>query len=439
MSEPILIFDHVYKKFSRGEHHNTLRDFIADNVRKMLPWAKKPVNPLALKDREFWAVKDVSFKVNRGEALGIIGPNGSGKSTILKMLSGIIRPEQGTYSVKGRLSALIEVGAGFHPDLTGRENVFLNCSILGMTRKETAKKFNHIVEFAGVEEFIDTPLKYYSSGMAVRLGFATSAFIEPEVLLVDEVLSVGDTEFRNRCANRMEKMMRDGVTMILVSHNLNEVRTLCQRTLMLFKGNVLMEGPTQRVLEKYHDTIAQSIKEQQEKDEAAAAAAAVGNGAAAPAKKAPAPMSITKIELLDPEGLPAETFYTGSSMTVRVHYHARRRIEQPRVLVEMVWAAEDWTAATFGNDYDSVEFGAVEGDGYFDLNIEQILLEPNVYNLNIKIGDKTALYDIVPRTRFLVSEQIPIPGVFGLPHHWKTGRSEHAPAPRSESLEAVKV
>src|SRR5688572_19564697 len=318
MSEPILVFDHVYKKFSRGEHHNTLRDFIADSVRKMLPWAEKPVNPLALKDREFWAVKDVSFKVNRGEALGIIGPNGSGKSTILKMLSGIIRPDQGTYSVKGRLSALIEVGAGFHPDLTGRENVFLNCSILGMSRKETAKRFNQIVEFAGVEEFIDTPLKHYSSGMAVRLGFATSAFIEPEVLLVDEVLSVGDTEFRNRCANRMEKMMRDGVTMILVSHNLNEVRTLCQRTLMLFKGNVLMEGPTQRVLEKYHDTIAKTIKEQQERDEATNAASANGDGtaAAAAAKKQAAAMSITKIELLDPEGLPAETFYTGSNMTV---------------------------------------------------------------------------------------------------------------------------
>jgi lipopolysaccharide transport system ATP-binding protein len=436
MSEPIVIFDHVYKKFRRGEQHNTLRDFIADSVRKALPWGKKRVNPLALKTGQFWAVNDVSFKVNRGEALGIIGPNGSGKSTILKLLSGIITPDQGLYSVKGRLSALIEVGAGFHPDLTGRENVFLNCSILGMSRKETAKRFNQIVEFAGVEEFIDTPLKYYSSGMAVRLGFATSAFIEPEVLLVDEVLSVGDTEFRNRCANRMEKMMKNGVTMILVSHNLNEVRTLCQRTLMLFKGTVLMEGPTQRVLEKYHDTISKTIKDQQEKDEASVDAG--GNGAAA-AKKQAGAMSIKKIELLDPEGLPAETFYTGSNMTVRIHYHARKRVENPRVLVEMVWAAEDWTAATFGNYYDSVEFGAVEGDGYIDLKIEQILLEPNVYNLNIKIGDETALYDIVPRTRFLVSEQLPIPGVFGLPHHWSSGKTEPTQLARAESLEAVKV
>ena len=432
MSEPIVIFDQVYKKFARGDQHTTLRDFIADGVRKMLPWGPKRADPLALRQREFWAVKDVSFKVNRGEALGIIGPNGSGKSTILKLLSGIITPEQGTYSVKGRLSALIEVGAGFHPDLTGRENVFLNCAILGMSRKETAKRFNQIVEFAGVEEFIDTPLKHYSSGMAVRLGFATSAFIEPEVLLVDEVLSVGDTEFRNRCANRMEKMMKDGVTMILVSHNLNEVRTLCERTLMLFKGSVLMEGPSQRVLEKYHDTISRTIKEQQERDDAAA-----GNGSAQP--KQAGPVQITQVELLDAEGLPSESFSTGSSMSVRVHYHARKRIARPRVQIEMVWAAEDWTAATFGNNYDAIEFDAMEGSGYVDLNIEQILLEPNVYSLCIKIGDETAFHDMIPRTRFLVTEAIPIPGVFGLPHHWSSGRTDGAPRAAAESLEAVKV
>ena len=253
MTEPVIIFDHIYKKFARGEQHTTLRDLIPALISNW--WKKKQIDEQALKGEEFWAVNDVSFSVPRGEALGIIGPNGSGKSTILKLLSGILRPDRGTYSVKGRLSALIEVGAGFHPDLTGRENVYLNGSILGMTRKEINAKFNQIVEFAGVEEFIDTPVKRYSSGMAVRLGFAVSAFIEPDVLLVDEVLAVGDTEFRNRCANRMEKMRHAGVTMILVSHNLNEVRNLCERTVMLFKGQVLMEGPSQKVLEKYHQTM----------------------------------------------------------------------------------------------------------------------------------------------------------------------------------------
>src|SRR5947207_1633356 len=246
MNEPVIIFDHIFKKFARGEQHTTLRDLIPALISQW--WKKKQLDEQALKDQEFWAVNDVSFTVPRGEALGIIGPNGSGKSTILKLLSGILRADRGTYSVKGRLSALIEVGAGFHPDLTGRENVYLNGSILGMTRKEISAKFNQIVEFAGVEEFIDTPVKRYSSGMAVRLGFAISAFIEPDVLLVDEVLAVGDTEFRTRCSNRMDKMRRDGVTMILVSHNLAEVRNICDRTLMLWKGEKVVEGPTAKVV-----------------------------------------------------------------------------------------------------------------------------------------------------------------------------------------------
>src|SRR3954470_13520798 len=304
MSEPVIIFDHVFKKFARGEQHTTLRDLIPALISSW--WNKKKIDEQALKGEEFWAVNDVSFSVPRGEALGIIGPNGSGKSTILKLLSGILRPDRGTYSVKGRLSALIEVGAGFHPDLTGRENVYLNGSILGMTRKEISSKFNKIVEFAGVEEFIDTPVKRYSSGMAVRLGFAVSAFIEPDVLLVDEVLAVGDTEFRNRCADRMEKMRRDGVTMVLVSHNLNEVRNLCERTLMLFKGQVLMEGPSQKVLEKYHQTVGEKIQAEQARE------------AAVEVRTKATTVEITGAEVLDESGIPQETFQTGASLTLRV-------------------------------------------------------------------------------------------------------------------------
>src|SRR5688500_962585 len=183
MSERVLQFDHVSKKFSRSEQHTTLRDFLAASFAKICGRGTA-CDEAALKKDEFWAVNDVSFELKKGEALGIIGPNGSGKSTTLKLLSGILRPDRGKYSIKGRLSALIEVGAGFDPDLTGRENVYLNGCILGMTRKEITAQFNRIVEFAGVEEFIDTPVKRYSSGMAVRLGFAVSAFIEPDVLLV---------------------------------------------------------------------------------------------------------------------------------------------------------------------------------------------------------------------------------------------------------------
>src|SRR6267378_6132453 len=194
MNEPVIIFDHIYKKFARGEQHTTLRDLIPALISSW--WNKKKIDEQALKGEEFWAVNDVSFSVPRGEALGIIGPNGSGKSTILKLLSGILRPDRGTYSVKGRLSALIEVGAGFHPDLTGRENIYLNGTILGMTRAEIKQRFDAIVAFSGVEEFLDTPVKRYSSGMYARLGFSVAAHVEPDVLIVDEVLSVGDYLFQ---------------------------------------------------------------------------------------------------------------------------------------------------------------------------------------------------------------------------------------------------
>ena len=407
MSDPVIRFDHVYKKFARGEQQTTLRDYLTERVARLL--GRKKADPLALKQEEFWAVKDLSFEVNKGEALGIIGPNGSGKSTALKLLSGIIRPDQGTYNVKGRVSALIEVGAGFHPDLTGRENVYLNGCILGMTRKEINAKFNKIVEFAGVEEFIDTPVKRYSSGMAVRLGFAVSAFIEPDVLLVDEVLAVGDTEFRNRCLNRMEQMRRNGVTMILVSHNLAEVRNLCEKTVLMFKGQKAMEGPTQKVIEKYHQVMGERIAVEQDRE-------VENNPVVKPKDLA---VELSRVELLDKDGLPAETFCTGDPMTVRVHFNARQRIERPRVDIELVWSAEDWEAVIFGTKLDDVELEPLEGQGWIDLKIDSLLGEPSVYHFNVSVGDETTrAYDSVLRKRFMLTEGIPIPGIFGLTHSW---------------------
>jgi ABC-type polysaccharide/polyol phosphate transport system ATPase subunit len=362
-----------------------------------------------LKEQEFWAVSDVSFKLGKGESMGIIGPNGSGKSTTLKLLSGILRPERGNYHVRGRLSALIEVGAGFHPDLTGRENVYLNGSIMGMTRKEVAAKFNDIVEFADVEEFIDTPVKRYSSGMAVRLGFAVSAFVEPDVMLVDEVLAVGDTEFRNRCMNHMNRMLRNGVTMILVSHNLNEVRNLCQNTLMLYKGQSLMQGPSQKVIEKYHHIVGERIKADQEKL------------AAADLKNKPATaVAMTHCELFDAAGELCEVFGSGDAMTVRMHYKANQRLEQPQLAADLVWASDDYLAASCSTPLEKVKLQPLAGVGYIDLKIESLLMEPNVYAWNIKLIDGATgqLVDTMPKTRFVLNEQVPVPGVFGLVHEW---------------------
>jgi ABC-type polysaccharide/polyol phosphate transport system ATPase subunit len=242
-----LEFDGVWKKFRKGERYDCLRDLIPETVKSIFSGNNRD----ELKDQEFWALRDVSFQIKPGEAVGVIGPNGSGKSTTLKLLSGILKPTKGNVKVNGRLSALIEVAAGFHPDLTGRENIFLNGAILGMRKAEIDRKFDEIVNFSGLEEFIDTPVKRYSSGMYARLGFSVAAHVDPEILLVDEVLSVGDMSFQQRCMEKMQEKINADVAVIFVSHNLAAVATLCNRVLFLDKGNVLVDGSPGEALEAY--------------------------------------------------------------------------------------------------------------------------------------------------------------------------------------------
>jgi len=230
MSQPAVVFDHVWKKFRRGERHDSLRDAITAYVKR--PFERR-AQPDELAEQEFWALKDVSFEVQPGEALGIIGPNGAGKSTALKLLTKILRPTMGSCNIRGRVGALIEVAAGFHPDLTGRENVFLQGAILGMSRQEVAAKLDQIVEFSEIRDFIDTPVKRYSSGMNARLGFSVAAHVDPAVLVIDEVLAVGDQLFQQKCLNRLEDFKRSGATIVFVSHNMQAVMTLCDRALLL--------------------------------------------------------------------------------------------------------------------------------------------------------------------------------------------------------------
>jgi len=247
VSEIALSFDRVSKKFRRGELHDSLRDLVPALVRRV--W-RRPA-PERLGAQEFWALDEVSFDVPRGEAFGIIGRNGAGKSTALKLLSGIMNPTRGRLTVRGRLSALIEVGAGFHPDLTGRENIFLNGAILGMSRSEIARKFDEIVAFSGLEAFLDTPVKRYSSGMFARLGFSVAAHLEPDVLVIDEVLSVGDTLFQKKGVDKMHEIATSGATVVFVSHNLKAVADLCDRCLLLEQGRVATIGPTSDVIHEY--------------------------------------------------------------------------------------------------------------------------------------------------------------------------------------------
>src|SRR5712672_1898964 len=222
-------------------------------------FVRSPLSALrGAKMETFWALKDVSLEVKEGEVLGLIGRNGAGKTTLLKILSRITRPTTGWAEIHGRVGSLLEVGTGFHPELTGRENTFLSGAILGMSKREIASKFDEIVAFAELEKFIDTPVKHYSSGMYVRLAFAVAAHLEPEILLVDEVLSVGDFHFRTKCLGKMGDVARTGRTIILVSHQLNQIRRLCQRVVWLDGGTVRETGPTAEVIGAYEREMSSS-------------------------------------------------------------------------------------------------------------------------------------------------------------------------------------
>lgn len=234
-----------------------LRDVIAGAFKSPFRFLKnKAIGTSSNKKtrEDFWALKDVNFNVQKGEVVGIIGSNGAGKSTLLKILSQITPPTTGEIRINGRVGSLLEVGTGFHPELSGRENIMLNGAILGMTYKEVARKFDQIVEFSGVEKFLDTPVKYYSSGMYVRLAFSVAAHMEPDILIVDEVLAVGDAEFQKKCLGKMDEITKEeGRTILFVSHNMSAIRQLCKKTILMKNGQVNMFGETSEVIEKYMD------------------------------------------------------------------------------------------------------------------------------------------------------------------------------------------
>jgi len=247
MAEPIIAFDDVWKKFRRGEHHDSLRDLIPSLAKRLT--SRKREQPLDAD--EFWVLRNVSFEVKPGKAMGIIGPNGAGKSTALKVLTRILKPTRGQIRVRGRVGALIELAAGFHPDLTGRENIFLQGAIMGMRRDAIRRRFDEIVDFAGIPDFIDTPVKRYSSGMNARLGSAIAAHLDPEVLLIDEVLAVGDFNFQQKCFARLEQFRRAGIPIAFVSHNMQAIATLCDRILLLRPGQDPIVGEVPTVLAEY--------------------------------------------------------------------------------------------------------------------------------------------------------------------------------------------
>lgn len=321
---PAIVVDSVWKKFRKGESHDSLKDWIPAMVRRGLRRERTDLDK-----EEFWALRDVSFDVKPGEAMAIIGPNGAGKSTSLKILSRILRPNKGRCVVRGRVGALIEVAAGFHPDLTGRENVLLQGAIMGMRRNEIRRHFDEIVEFASVSDFIDTPVKRYSSGMHARLGFSIAAHLDPDVLIIDEVLSVGDMAFQQKCVQRAKEHKKRGIAIVFVSHNLQAVMDLCDRAVYLHR-EVRAEGPTQEVLAEYLLGIAE------------------------PAESS-GPVTVIESSLVDADGRPVSAVPPGKALSLRITFDVQETIVAP-AFGFVAYRSTD-NLRTYSASYEGVELG----------------------------------------------------------------------------------
>ena len=319
---------------------------------------------------EFWALRDVSFDITDGLTFGLIGENGSGKSTLLKCIARILRPEEGRTEVNGKVSALLELGAGFHPELSGRENVYLNGALLGMGKREINRRFDDIVGFAGLEEFIDAPVKNYSSGMYVRLGFAVAINVDPDVLLVDEVLAVGDAQFQERCIEKFGDLRAAGKTIVIVSHALESVRNLCDEAALLEHGVLQQVGPTGDVIDQYLDEVHAN------RADASEDGSRFGSGEA----------RIERVELLGPDGRSTHCVRTGDSVTFRFHYRAIQPVERP--VFGLAVYRTDGTHVTGPNTRDGdLVPDKIDGRGHVDFHVDRLLLLPGSYDLSASLYD----------------------------------------------------
>ena len=325
---------------------------------------------------EFWALKDISFEIPSGSSFGIIGSNGSGKSTLLKCLAGILTPDKGDITVRGRIAALLELGAGFHPEMSGRENIFLNGAILGMTQRELLRKMDSIIEFAGLEEFIDTPVKNYSSGMTVRLGFAIAINVDPEILIIDEVLAVGDSAFQQKCHEKIEEFKHDGRTIILVSHGLGDVAQLCQTVAWIENGDLKAIGDG-------YDVVGEYLGEAND--------ATVRQTGEIGERWGTREVEIAGVEFLGLDKKPISSIRSGAPVTLRVNFQAHQQV--PEIVVGFrishLHGTNIWGTNTKRR---SVHVGPVSGNGSIDIEIPEFPLLSGTYDLTIAISDASEVH-----------------------------------------------
>jgi lipopolysaccharide transport system ATP-binding protein len=376
MSSPAIAIESLGKLYTIGHRRangDGLRHTIERAVREPLAWLQSR-RQQKLTSQDFWALRDVSFQINPGEVVGIIGRNGAGKSTLLKLLSRITIPTEGRIRIDGRIASLLEVGTGFHQELTGRENIFLNGAILGMSRAEIIRKFDEIVAFSEIEEFLDTPVKRYSSGMYVRLAFAVAAHLEPEILIVDEVLAVGDAAFQKKCLGKMGSFAQSGRTVLFVSHNMEAVRTLCRRGIWMKGGRLHRDGKIDEIVEAYFDDLS---------DQRSLCCESPEYG-----------LAIQKVVLRNRRGEECLQFRPGEDLVVDISYEAREAIEKPILALGVMSTAGSCFTSNMLLDGHRPDF--LEGSGQIRCTFKSIPLLPQNYTVKMSIRAANVSDLIIP-------------------------------------------
>jgi ABC-type polysaccharide/polyol phosphate transport system ATPase subunit len=357
----VVEFTDVSKRYNLGLTRVSLPSVVSQ-------WAKKALKRggNSAEDRKYhWALQNVSFNLEKGQSLALVGSNGAGKSTILKLLARITNPTSGKVTVDGQLSALIELGAGFHPDLTGRENIFLNGTILGLTYKEIQKRYDDIVAFSEIEEFIDTPVKRYSSGMTVRLGFAVASCIEPDILLVDEVLAVGDASFRQKCIERIKTLLNNGTSLIFVSHDMGLVRAVCDRAIYIEHGQVKSAGTSGEIIDQYNQILE---KRRIEKMSTSGDGEDVVEGG----------VEVTKVDVLSNNGHPVKEIYGDESIEIRVQYTAFKNIGKSNAIV-LIYRSDGLPCCNIRTHLDQFPMTIEKGHGEYSVRLNPLQLYGGMY------------------------------------------------------------
>lgn len=403
-SQPAIRFENVSKRFVfTPDKPHTLLDSLITAVSRRNQTA----------EQELWAVRNVSFDVYPGDSLGIVGRNGSGKSTMLKLAARILQPTDGRVWTRGRLSALLELGAGFHPDLTGRENIYLNGSVLGLNKKTIQRHFDSVVDFSGLAEFIDMPVKHYSSGMYMRLGFSVAVHVEPDILIVDEILAVGDQAFQDKCVQKIYELQRAGVTIILVSHNLDTIRTLCSHLIWVEHGAVRMTGRSEEVIGPYLDHYRDRLNLTLDNSNGSKGFLRWGTGE----------IKITHFRLLNAAGREQTTFKSGDAITAEFTYEAREPIPEPEFGLA-IFREDGLHVSGPNSQVGGLSLPLVEGRGVIRCRIDPLPLVPATYQVTAAIYDKLGTHPYDHHDKAYLLRVIPQgaeqrPGVVELPAEWE--------------------